>query len=81
VARLARRIFEMTKADRAEVRWDLQKKRWLVRIQVGEEVIKRPAPAHKPARDAAEQALRALAIETAHNDGYELDPAAVTILR
>jgi hypothetical protein len=71
----------MTKADRAEVRWDLQKKRWQIRIQVGEEVIKRAAPGSKPAHDAGDEVLRSMALETARGDGYELDPAAVTIAR
>src|SRR5437870_2666853 len=31
----------MIKADRAELSWDAQKKRWAIRIQVGEEVVKR----------------------------------------
>ena len=71
----------MTKADRAEVRWDLQKKRWHIRIQVGEEVIKRAAPGSKLGRDAGDEVLRSMAVETAHSDGYELDPAAVMIAR
>ena len=71
----------MTKADRAEVRWDLRKKRWHIRIQVGEEVIKRAASGNRPARDAGDEVLRSMAVETAHSDGYELDPAAVTIAR
>ncbi len=71
----------MIKADSATVQWDPQKKTWRVRIQIGEEVIKRPAGDRKVSKDAPDEKLRTLAIETAENDGYELDPAAVTITR
>ena len=71
----------MTKADKATVLWDPEKKAWRVRIQIGEEIIKRPASGKKLARDVAEDTLRAAAIETAHADGYEIDPATVTITR
>ncbi len=71
----------MTKADSAAVSWDPQKKVWRVRIQVGEEVIKRPVEHKRATRDAAEDVLRSLAIETAQADGYDLDPATVTIAR
>ncbi len=71
----------MIKADSAAVQWDPQKKTWRVRIQIGEEVIKRPAGDHKVPHDAADEKLRTLAVQTAQGDGYELDPAAVTIAR
>ena len=70
----------MIKADRAEVSWDAQKKKWAVRIQVGEEVVKR-TPDKSPAKDAADGQLRDIAIEIAHADGYDIDAAAVTISR
>ncbi len=71
----------MMKADRAVVQWDGDKKTWRVRIEIGEEVIKRPASSKKLSRDAAEDTLRAAAVETAQADGYDLDPAAVTVAR
>ena len=71
----------MIKADRAAVAWDPQKRTWRVRIQIGEEVIKRPASGHKVSREAADDMLRGLAVATARDDGYELDPAAVSIAR
>ena len=67
-------------ANRAEVSWDDAKKQWLVRIQVGEEVIRR----HVRAKDADqndEQMLRLMAIELAEDEGYQIDQAAVSILR
>lgn len=69
----------MIKADKAKVGWDADKKRWSVRIQVGEEVVKRPLP--KSPRDAGEEVLRSLAIQTAKDDGYEVDPQVVDIAR
>ena len=71
----------MMKADSASVNWDPDKKAWRVRIQVGEEVIKRPASGHKLQRDAADDVLRTAAVDTARADGYEIDSAAVAIVR
>ena len=69
------------KADRAEVVWENQKNHWLVRIQVGEEVIRRPVDRKGPGRDAPEADIRTLALRTAQEDGYELEPENVTIRR
>jgi hypothetical protein len=69
----------MRNADKAQVAWDSEKKVWRVRIQIGEEVIKRPAG--KTAADADDDALRSLAVATAADEGYGLDPAQVTITR
>ena len=71
----------MIKADRAEIMWDAQKKNWRIRIQIGEEVVKRPSPAGKTGRDAADETLRSLAVQAARDDGYDLDPATVVIAR
>ncbi len=70
----------MIKADKAAVTWDPDKKTWRIRIQVGEEVIKRPYE-RKLARDAGDDVLRTAAVETAHGDGYEVDPGSITIQR
>lgn len=61
------------RADRVEVSWDNDKKKWLVRIIVGEEVIRRYCDAP---RDADEQKIRAAAQKTLTDEGYE---AAQTI--
>ena len=66
------------RADRVEVSWDAGKSQWLVRIQNGEEVIRRHCKAPK---DADEQTLRSAAAKTAQDDGYELNPEGVTIRR
>jgi len=65
-------------ADRVEVSWDPGKSKWLVRIQSGEEVIRRHCGAPKNSDD---QALRAAAEKTVRDEGYELAEAGVTIRR
>jgi hypothetical protein len=62
------------KADRVEVSRDDSGKQWLIRIQVGEEVIRRHAPEPK---DATQDALRNVAVRIANEEGYEFDPSAV----
>lgn len=69
----------MMRANGAEVYWDTQKKSWIVRVQVGEEVVRRACKSAK--RDADDSGLRTAAIETARDDGYELDPDHVTVRR
>jgi hypothetical protein len=69
----------MIRANEAKVEWNSTKKQWQVVIQVGEEVIRRPCP--KNPQDAADADLRTVAIETARDEGYDVDPAAVSIVR
>ncbi len=60
----------MLRANHATVGWNSQKKRWEVRIQVGEEVMKRSlAGAGAKSDDAA---LKAQAVEVAKDEGYAL---------
>jgi hypothetical protein len=61
-------------ADRVEVSWDTQKSNWLVRIEMGEEVIRRHCDAPK---NADEQTLRSAAQQTAKDEGYEADVISV----
>lgn len=65
-------------ADRVEVSWDPGKSKWLVRIQSGEEVIRRHCDIPK---NADEQALRAAAEKTVRDEGYQLGSSGVTIRR
>ena len=58
------------RADSAELSWDAGKSKWLVRITVGEEVIRRHCKAPK---DADEQTLRTVAKKTVQEEGYEPD--------
>jgi hypothetical protein len=67
----------MIKANDAKVEWNPDKKRWQVVIHVGAEVIRRQCD--KTPRDTAEPALRELAIATAKDEGYDLDPARVSV--
>jgi hypothetical protein len=69
----------MMKAEKATVNWDPAKKQWHVRVQIGEEVIKRALS--KTPQDAPEDVLRSRAVETAKDEGYEVNAAQVTIQR
>ncbi|HLJ47100.1 MAG TPA: hypothetical protein VKU01_13880 [Bryobacteraceae bacterium] len=69
----------MTKADSAKVTWDTDKKHWVVRVQIGEEVVKRALP--KCDNDATDEVIRPLAVQTAKDDGYEVAPESVVIVR
>lgn len=64
------------RADRVEVSWDQGKKAWLVRIESGEEVIRRYC---KESQSADEAKLRSVGLQTAKDEGYEVDAGAVTI--
>ncbi|HEY7211638.1 MAG TPA: hypothetical protein VH477_15295 [Bryobacteraceae bacterium] len=64
------------KADRVEVSWDNQKNKWLARIIVGEEVIRRYC---NDAKNVDPENLRAAALKTATEEGYQVDLADVSI--
>jgi hypothetical protein len=66
------------RAEKVEVSWDAKKSEWLVRIQSGEEVIRRYC---RLPRNADEQALRSAAQSTLTDEGYEMDGTAVSITR
>jgi hypothetical protein len=66
------------RADRVEISWDKDKKKWLVRIQAGEEVIRRYCDTPK---DADEQKIRAAALKTIVDEGYDSDGAQVVVKR
>ena len=66
------------RADRVEVSWDAGKSKWLVRIQSGEEVIRRYCNLSK---DADEQSIRAAAEKTTKEEGYEVDSGNVSVRR
>ena len=61
-------------ADHVEVSWDASKSSWLLRIEAGEEVIRRHCPLPK---DADEQTLRSAIEKAVAEEGYELDPATL----
>jgi len=62
--------------DRVEVSWEAQKSKWLVRIVSGDEVIRRLFDARQ---DADEQTLRSTAQKTVRDEGYEADPALISV--
>ena len=66
-------------ATKATVDFDPRDKHWHVRIQVGEEVIKRRLDSTD--RDAGADTVRTQAVAAAKDEGYEVDPATVTINR
>ena len=69
----------MIRANEAKVEWNAAKKQWQVVIQVGAEVIRRPCP--KNPQDAADADLRSVAIETAKDEGYDVEADHVSIVR
>lgn len=69
----------MIKANDAKVEWNADKKRWQVVIHIGAEVIRRQCD--KTPADAAEPALRDLAVATAKDEGYELDAGHVSVVK
>jgi hypothetical protein len=66
------------RADRVEVSWDTGKSKWLVRIQAGDEVIRRP---FKLDKNANEQQLRSTAQQAVQDEGYEADATQILIQR
>jgi hypothetical protein len=64
------------RADRAEVSWDSEKSKWVVRISVGEEVIRRYCSLPQT---ASETDLRSAAQTTLKDEGFEPDGGAITI--
>ena len=66
------------RADHVEVSWDAAKSKWLIRIESGEEVIRRHYDAPK---NAGEQTLRAAAQKIVEDEGYEVDPSQISFRR
>jgi len=64
--------------DRVEVSWDGVKSKWLVRIETGEEVIRRYCDARK---DVDEQTLRSAVQKTVLDEGLESDPVHIVVHR
>jgi hypothetical protein len=71
-------VEEAMRPDRVEVLWDAAKSKWVVRIESGEEVIRRHCDAPKNADD---QALRSTVQKTVEDEGYELDLTSINIRR
>jgi hypothetical protein len=67
---------EAMRPDKVQVSWDAAKSNWLVRIQIGEEVVRRYCSLPKNADEAT---LRSAAQKTVVDEGYEADPASIVI--
>lgn len=65
-------------ADRVELTWDTAKSSWLVRIEAGEEAIRRHC---KMPKEADEQALRSAARQTLEDEGYDPEVQEIRIRR
>jgi len=64
--------------DHVEVLWDAAKSKWLVRIETGEEVIKRLCDAPK---NADEPTLRSAAQKIVEAEGYGVDLSSISVRR
>jgi hypothetical protein len=64
------------KADRVEISREEQGKKWLIRIRVGEEVIRRHCDQPKNADEAT---LRSAAAKAVADEGYTVDPADIVL--
>lgn len=62
------------RADRVEFSWDERKSSWLIRIESGEEVIRRHCVLPK---NTDEQTLRTSVEKTVTDEGYELDQTSL----
>ena len=66
------------RVDHVEVSWDADKHKWLLRVQTGEEVVRRYCAVPK---NADEQSLRSAVEKVVQDEGYEPDPARIAIHR
>jgi hypothetical protein len=65
-------------ADRVQVSWDADKRKWVVKVEVGLEVIRRYC--NLP-RDADESSLRTAAENTAIHEGYQVSADKIAVMR
>lgn len=63
-------------ADSVEVSWDDSKSDWTVKIEIGEEVIRRHC---KLPRNVEEQTLRSAAEKIVNDEGYEPEASEMVI--
>jgi hypothetical protein len=72
---------QLTSAGSAEVVWldDKKHKGWTVHLHIGSEVIKHTHPDAQ--RNAGDAELVSLAVGDAKDDGYELSPTVVKVVR
>ena len=66
------------RADEVEASWDASKNSWLLRIRMGEEVIRRHCDA---AKNADDEIVKSLAQKTLQDEGFDAEPAELKIRR
>jgi len=66
------------RADKVEVSWDRDKRKWLVRIEAGSEVIRRHCD---DSRDADDNKLYSVAEQTVIDEGYVIDKSRISVVR
>jgi hypothetical protein len=66
------------RTDRVELSWDGDKHKWLMRIEAGSEVIRRH---FDESRDVDEQRLRTTAQQMVIDEGYEIEPSLILVIR
>jgi hypothetical protein len=71
-------VEEAMRPDHVEVLWDAAKSKWLVRIETGEEVIRRHCDAPK---NADEPTLRSAVQKIVGDEGYDVDLTSISIQR
>jgi hypothetical protein len=64
------------RVERVDVSWDAEHRKWSVRIEAGEEVIRRHSDVPK---STDEPTLRAAAAQMVRDEGYEVDEAQVVV--
>ena len=70
----------LMQAQTASIRWKPEKRRWIVTIAIGEEVIKR-SPGRPLPHNASDDVLRACAVQTVQDEGYAVLPDEVSVVR
>jgi hypothetical protein len=60
-----------------EVSWNADKHKWLVRIEVGSEVIRRHCDIPQ---NTDEEKLRNAAVQTVADEGYQIDPSRIVVV-
>jgi hypothetical protein len=71
----------MMKPTSAKVHWDDHRSHWIVEIQFGAEVVKRPIPqptTQSPGPTEIEE-LKSQAVTIGRDEGYDVDPAQIVM--
>jgi len=66
------------RVDEVEASWDAANNSWLLRIRIGEEVIRRHCDS---ARNADDGTLKSLAQKTLQDEGFDPEPVELKIRR